>query len=78
MNQEQFDKWVDRLDPDTYIIAIKLRHTSDEPYEIIKELLYYDCELAMWVWDNDWNEGQKDVIYLGYIALDDIEEYNKF
>lgn len=78
MNQEQFNKWLDEAVPDTYLIFIRLRYTPDEPYELIKEILYYDYELAMWVWENDWDEGQKDVTYLGYIALDDIEEYNNF
>lgn len=61
----------------TYAVKLAYRYLPTEKYDISIEV----CEFCIgygnvsWVWFNDWDEGQKDVVVLDYIALEDVFNY---
>lgn len=42
--------------------------------EMQNELLQWDWN-DIWTWNNDWYEGQKDVTWVGIVAIDDVTTY---
>lgn len=53
-----------------YIVRLKYKYDWENQYEYSNEVLEsYD---GRYVWLNDWNEGQKDVEVLGFVAIEDI------
>lgn len=43
--------------------------------EMMNELLQWDGESDVWVWSNDWYEGEKDVTWMAIVALEDVITY---
>lgn len=39
------------------------------------EIMYFDFERCVFVWDIDWWEGERDVQLLGYCPIDEIHIY---
>lgn len=75
MTKEQFSKWLDKAEYDEYIIFIRAKHSENDEWEDFHEYLYYDSQYDMWVWENDWHEGQEFVDYYGQIKLSEMTEY---
>lgn len=70
MTKIDFGKWLDNL---TYkrnmIVLIKMKYSSESEYTYTNELLMFDGD---YYWENDWDEGQQDVEFLGAIPVDDV------
>lgn len=60
----------------TYAVKLAYRHSPLEKYHVSVEV----CEFCLsydftgWVWFNDWNEGEDDVVVLNYVDLDTLME----
>ena len=65
---DEFDAFVDRYIGYNLLILIRTKHGELEEWD-------YSYELLLWSvfcheWQNDWNEGQEYVEYLGGAVLD--------
>lgn len=56
----------------TYIVQLAYRYDWQTDYTISNEILEWEWELNDWLWQNDWNEGQKDVKVCNYVTLDEV------
>lgn len=56
----------------TYAVKLAYRHSRSEKYTISVEVCSYciNYDFIGWVWFNDWNEGEDDVVVLNFIDLD--------
>lgn len=53
-----------------YIVRIGYKYDYEKEYFIDNEYLF--CDNGDYVWLNDWDEGQEDVILIGIISVDDV------
>lgn len=60
----------------TYAVKLAYRHSSSEEYDVSIEVCSYcvSYDFIGWVWFNDWNEGEEDVVVMNYIDLDKLME----
>ena len=61
----------------TYAVKLAYRHLPTEKYHVTVEVCEYYCAgygHDGWVWFNDWNEGEEDIVVLNYIDLDKLME----
>lgn len=71
MTLDEFYDQVDAVKADRFplIVKLKYKYTHETEYTISNEILdYYD---DMYIWVNDWNEGQQDVEVIAWISVDD-------
>lgn len=56
----------------TYAVKLAYRHSSSDKYTVSVEVCEYclGYDYTGWVWFNDWQEGEDDVVVLNYIDLD--------
>ena len=61
----------------TYAVKLAYRHLPSEEYHVSIEVCEYGIGYGHigWTWFNDWYEGQKDVVVLDCIALEDVFNY---
>lgn len=74
MTREEFNKWLYSLtDLDDMLIFLRYKYNWELEYTYSIEYLYVDFDSpSKFTWLNDWNEGQKDVIFIGFIKISDI------
>lgn len=74
MTLEEFFSMADETS--TYAVKLAYRHSSSEKYDVSIEVCSYQISYNYigWVWFNDWNEGEEDVVVLNYIDLDKLME----
>lgn len=80
MTRQELTEWIDKnlIDIEPYIIRLGYKYDWEDNYYYSNEYIYPDPDtLAMWIWDNDWNEGQNDIVVVDYIKLDDVFEAHK-
>lgn len=74
INRDEFNKWLDQqteLDDMLILIGYKYKHEKNFTYSI--EYLSVDFNSPTnFTWLNDWDEGQEEVVYLGFIEVDKI------
>ena len=75
MTRQEFNKQLDKLQPNDYIVFIKLKYKHENTYRYTQEYLYYDFEDSMWTWNMDWWEGEENVDIYGMISFEDMKEY---
>lgn len=74
---EEFFNLLDKQPIQKYIVWLRQKASNEMEWEYLKEILNVDLDYdGYYVWDSDWNEGQQDVEVLGYIAIDDITQFN--
>ena len=74
MTRDQFFAKLDDLPRDHYIVKLAYKYSSEREYYISNELLEYEGDYTdSYVWVNDWDEGQQDVIVLGFAAVSDVD-----
>ena len=57
---------------DDYIVRVRYKYSFEEKWTYSNEYLEYDGP-AGWCWIYDWYEGQQDVEFLGFMAIEDID-----
>lgn len=74
---ETYEKFMQRLtsqmERTDYIIRLGTRYSGEKDYTYSNEVLVYDGD-DTFQWLNDWDEGQDDVIVVGYIPVAEISE----
>lgn len=78
MKIDIFFKLLDTLPVDDYIVRIKLKYDNETDYRYTNELLLYegsDYEGSIYIWNNDWNEGEQDVEVIGYIPVSEVDRF---
>lgn len=78
MNSEQLFKAIEedcmkRECYGDYIVRVRYKYEWETKWRYSNEYLEFDWMCCGWCWLDDWNEGQQDVEFLGFIAVDDIE-----
>lgn len=71
MTLDEFYDLIDNLKVDRFPIIVKLKYKYDHEidYTISTEILdYYD---DMYIWVNDWYEGQQDIQVITWISAED-------
>ena len=71
MTLDEFYNLIDKLKADRFplIVKLKYKYNHETEYTVSTEILdYYD---DMYVWVNDWYEGQQDVQILTWITAED-------
>ena len=71
MTLEEFFEELKNRPISDYVVRIKLKYDHEEKYRYINELLLVEPDMT-YAWHSDWNEGETDIIILGYIAVDDV------
>lgn len=56
-----------------YLVRLRYKHYSEKEWTYTNEYLEFNAGYMEWCWLNDWYEGQQDIEFLGFIAVDDIE-----
>lgn len=71
MSKEEFEKMLDKMAPQDYVVKIRLKYKSDLTWTYTNQVLSYDGEGGMhsMVWLNDWWEGQEDVEILACVPV---------
>lgn len=57
-----------------YVFEIWYKHSHERNYTVSYELCEFDFDENL-TWENDWWEGEDDVIYKRVVALEDILNY---
>lgn len=65
----ELDEYIDNLEPADYLVAFKFWDDYDEWYS--NEVLQFDGNGCLWVWLDDWDEGQNFECY-GFIKIEDV------
>lgn len=71
MTLDEFYDLVDNLKVDRFplIVKLKYKYYHETEYTVSTEILdYYD---DIYIWVNDWNEGQQDVQVIAWISSED-------
>lgn len=71
MTLDEFYDQVDAVKADRFplIVKLKYKYTHETEYTVSTEVLdYYD---DMYIWVNDWCEGQQDIQVLTWITAED-------
>lgn len=78
--EELYNELENREDRDThYIVALKYKYDFKNEYTIENQLLEVDYDNTahiadvVFIWENDWDEGQTDVEVLGYIPVREVQ-----
>lgn len=72
MTLDAFYDQVDKLKVDRFPIIVKLKYKYDHEteYTVSTEILdYYD---DMYIWVNDWYEGQQNIQVIAWISAEDV------
>lgn len=56
-----------------YIVRVRYKYEWVSKWIYSNEYLEWEGNTGDWCWLKDWNEGQEDVEFLGFISVDDIE-----
>lgn len=67
MNMAEFFNYFDKVIPGDYIIWLKYKYSFETEYIYTKEILTHCVDHFEWL--NDWNEGQEDIIILGFVPV---------
>lgn len=74
MTYEEFDKILNNLPAEDYIVTIASKHQPDDEWEVHNEIIQFELKGyaggPAYVWLNDWYEGQPYVEYIGICPLD--------
>ena len=55
------------------IVRLKYKYTHEDKWIYSNEILEYNANYG-YMWLNDWNEGQQDVVVVGFVPVDKIEK----
>lgn len=60
-------------DPCAFIVKLGFKYEwESESERVIENEYYYNNELSCY-WENDWNEGQTDIIIYGFTTMEEVE-----
>ena len=71
--EEFFKKLYSNMVYEDIIVRLKYKYNYEDEWTYSNEILEYDGNILGYCWLNDWDEGQQDVVVLGYIPVDEIK-----
>ena len=80
MTKQELNQWIDNnlVDITPYIIRLGYKYAWEDKYRYSNEYIYPDPHINMWIWDNDWYEGENDIVVEEYIKLEDVFDTHKY
>ena len=76
MTHEEFNKLLDKLPKEDYIVTIASKHQLSDKWDIHNEILFFEVEGyadgPCFVWNDDWYEGQPYVNFMGITPINNI------
>ena len=72
MTLPEFNEKIDTEKIDDYLVWIRYKYKDEKYWDYSVEYLQYVGDIGVYMWLNDWHEGQDDVEILGYIAMEDM------
>lgn len=72
MNRERFFEWL-RSQNRTGEMIVKINYKYDFEKKYTEENEHMEWDGTDIIWLNDWDEGQEDVIIIGYTWVDEVE-----
>lgn len=58
-----------------YIVRIKVKYIDEDDYRFINEILAYDGDYDLWIWEDDWHHCIEDAKVVGYIPIDEVRTF---
>lgn len=81
MTLERFYEWLRTVTVTgggSMIVKINYKYDCESCYTETNEIMTWDYHTNTWIWESDWNEGQEDIIIIGYTWLEDVTIKNIF
>ena len=73
MTESDFYEWLETQPIEDKIVSIKYKYSHEKEWTQSNEILEVDLSYEdVYVWLNDWDEGQQDIEILGCISVSDI------
>lgn len=73
MTLNEFFEWLKTQTIETMIVSLRYKYSWEEEWTYSNEILEIDFSVdSIYIWLNDWNEGQTDVEVLGCIPLSEV------
>ena len=73
MKESDFYEWLETQPIEDKIVSIKYKYSHEKEWTQSNEILEVDLSYEdVYVWLNDWDEGQQDIEILGCISVSDI------
>lgn len=73
MKESEFYEWLETQPVENKIVSIKYKYSHEKEWIQSNEILEVTPSFKeVYVWLNDWNEGQQDIEILGCISVSDI------
>ena len=72
MTRERFEEWL-RSQNRTGEMIVKINYKYDFEKKYTEENEHMEWDGIDIIWLNDWDEGQEDVIIIGYTWVDEVE-----
>lgn len=73
---EFFGKLYTNMIYEDLIVRLKYKYNHEDKWIYSNEVLEYNSNYG-YIWLNDWNEGQQDVVVLGYIPVDEVKVHTQ-
>ena len=77
MGVDEFLEYLKTIELTDYIIRIRVRYLDEKDYRFINEILTYDGDYDLWIWENDWQHCVEDAKIVGYIPINEIKEFRR-
>ena len=55
-----------------YLIKIKLKYDHETDYRYTITTLKYNFDMHLWIFDDDFDEGEQEIYIIDYISFDDV------
>lgn len=72
MNTNKFIEWLKNQPLNDKLVYMRYKYSWEDKWTYSNEYLRADADVMDYTWDNDWDEGQEDVEFLGCIDIDKI------
>jgi hypothetical protein len=72
MGVDEFLEYLKTIELTDYIIRIRVKYLDEKDYRFINEILTYEGDHDLWVWEYDWQHCVEDAKVVGYIPVDHI------
>ena len=72
MNTNKFIEWLRNQPLNDKLVYMRYKYSWEDHWIYSNEYLRADADVMDYTWDNDWDEGQEDVEFLGCIDIDEL------
>lgn len=58
-----------------FIVRLKYRYSWEKEWTYTNEILVYELATDTFIWEDDWDEGQDEVVVLGYCPVSELKYF---